>query len=52
MRRRAHEGPEGLLAGWIATARNLLTGSGQVTLIWRAEGIDEVLVDLRARGEI
>jgi tRNA1(Val) A37 N6-methylase TrmN6 len=43
MRRRAHEGPEGLLAGWITTARELLTGSGQVTLIWRAEGIDDVL---------
>jgi tRNA1(Val) A37 N6-methylase TrmN6 len=43
MRRRAHEGPEGLLAGWIATARELLTGSGQVTLIWRAEGMDDVL---------
>lgn len=43
MRRRAHEGPAGLLAGWIATARELLTGSGQVTLIWRAEGIDDVL---------
>lgn len=43
LRRRAHEGPEGLLAGWLATAREMLTGSGQVTLIWRAEGIDEVL---------
>jgi tRNA1(Val) A37 N6-methylase TrmN6 len=43
MRRRAHEGPAGLLTGWIATARELLTGSGQVTLIWRAEGIDDVL---------
>lgn len=46
MRRRAHEGPEGLLAGWIETARELLTGSGQVTLIWRAEGVDEVLAAL------
>jgi tRNA1(Val) A37 N6-methylase TrmN6 len=43
MRRRAHEGPAGLLAGWIATARELLTGSGQVTLIWRAESIGDVL---------
>jgi len=46
MRRRAHEGPEGLLTGWIATARDMLTGAGQVTLIWRAEGIDEVLAAL------
>jgi tRNA1(Val) A37 N6-methylase TrmN6 len=43
LRRRAHEGPAGLLAGWIATARAMLTGSGQVTLIWRAEGLNEVL---------
>lgn len=46
MRRRAHEGPEGLLAGWLATARDMLTGSGQVTLIWRADGVDEVLAAL------
>jgi tRNA1(Val) A37 N6-methylase TrmN6 len=46
LRRRAHEGPSGLLAGWIGTARALLTGSGQVTLIWRAEGLDDVLTAL------
>jgi tRNA1(Val) A37 N6-methylase TrmN6 len=43
LRRRAHEGPEGLLAAWLATARAMLTGAGQVTLIWRADGIGEVL---------
>ncbi|MET0276690.1 MAG: methyltransferase [Pseudorhodoplanes sp.] len=43
MRRLAHEGPAGLLASWLATARELLTGSGQVTLIWRAEEVDAVL---------
>ncbi len=46
LRRRAHEGPSGLLAGWIGTARELLGGAGQVTLIWRAEGIDDVLTAL------
>ncbi len=46
IRRLAHEGPAGLLAGWIGSARALLTGSGQLTLIWRAEGIDEVLAAL------
>ncbi len=46
LRRRAHEGPAGLLAGWIGTAREFLSGAGQVTLIWRAEGIDDVLAAL------
>jgi tRNA1(Val) A37 N6-methylase TrmN6 len=43
LRRRAHEGPAGLLAGWVATAREMLKGSGRITLIWRAEGLDQVL---------
>lgn len=43
LRRRAHEGPAGLLSGWVATARAMLTGSGRLTLIWRAEGLDQVL---------
>lgn len=47
LRRRAHEGPAGLLAGWLGTARAMLTGSGQVTLIWRAEGIEDVLAALQ-----
>ena len=46
MRRRAHEGPSGLLAGWIATARVMLTGPGEITLIWRAQGVDDVLATL------
>lgn len=43
MRRLAHQGPRGLLASWVATARALLTGAGRITLIWRADRIDEVL---------
>lgn len=46
LRRRAHEGPAGLLAGWLGTARAMLTKAGQVTLIWRAEGIEDVLAAL------
>jgi tRNA1(Val) A37 N6-methylase TrmN6 len=43
LRRRAHEGPAGLRAAWLATTRAMLTGAGQVTLIWRAEGVGEVI---------
>jgi len=46
-RRLAHAGAPGLLARWIATAARLLKPQGVLTLIWRADGVDEVLDALR-----
>jgi tRNA1(Val) A37 N6-methylase TrmN6 len=42
-RRRAHAGEAGLLPTWIASARACLREGGTVTLIWRAEGLADVL---------
>jgi len=42
-RRLAHVGVAGLLARWIATAAQLLKSQGVLTLIWRADGLDEVV---------
>jgi tRNA1(Val) A37 N6-methylase TrmN6 len=52
-RRLAHVGAAGLLQRWIATAAWLLKPRGVLTLIWRADGLDDVVGGLRpAFGEI
>jgi tRNA1(Val) A37 N6-methylase TrmN6 len=47
-RRLAHVGTPGLLRRWIATAAWLLRPGGVLTLIWRADGLDEVVDELRS----
>ena len=42
-RRLAHAAAPGLLARWVASAAVLLKRGGVLTLIWRADGLDEVL---------
>ena len=42
-RRLAHVGEPGLLARWVATAAWLLGPQGVLTLIWRADGLADVL---------
>jgi tRNA1(Val) A37 N6-methylase TrmN6 len=42
-RRLAHVGEPSLLARWVATAAQLLKPQGVLTMIWRADGLDEVL---------
>ena len=42
-RRLAHAGEPGLLARWIASAAFLLKPHGVLTLIWRADEVDDVL---------
>jgi len=45
-RRAAHAAGEGVLADWIAAATWVLHSAGTLTLIWRADGLDEVLTAL------
>ncbi|HWE77833.1 MAG TPA: methyltransferase [Pseudolabrys sp.] len=45
-RQRAHVAPPGLLPRWIASAAALLRPDGVLTLIWRADGLDDVLAAL------
>jgi len=45
-RRLAHASEPGLLARWIASAAFLLKPGGVLTLIWRADELDEVLATL------
>jgi tRNA1(Val) A37 N6-methylase TrmN6 len=42
-RRRAHMAAPGLLALWVRRAQGSLREAGMVTLIWRAEGLAEIL---------
>jgi tRNA1(Val) A37 N6-methylase TrmN6 len=42
----AHMAVPGLLEGWIHTARRMLKSGGALTLIWRADGLAEVLAAL------
>src|SRR6185295_14148243 len=42
-RRLAHAAPRALLATWVKTAARLLRPRGTLTLIWRADGLAEVL---------
>ena len=52
-RRLAHVGAPGLLGRWVDTAAWLLKARGVVTLIWRADALDEVLEALgRSFGDI
>jgi tRNA1(Val) A37 N6-methylase TrmN6 len=46
-RRLAHVGAPGLLARWVVTSTRLLKPQGVLTLIWRADGLDEVFGALR-----
>jgi tRNA1(Val) A37 N6-methylase TrmN6 len=48
-RQLAHAGASGTLAAWVRTAGRLLRASGTVTLIWRADALDEVLAALACR---
>ena len=48
-RRMAHAAAEGALAGWVAAAERLLHSAGTLTLIWRADGLADVLAALDAR---
>ncbi len=45
-RRLAHAAPAGLLATWVRRAASLLAPSGTLTLIWRADGLADVLAAL------
>jgi tRNA1(Val) A37 N6-methylase TrmN6 len=42
----AHAGPADLLNGWIGTAARLLRDGGTLTLIWRADGLVDVMAAL------
>jgi tRNA1(Val) A37 N6-methylase TrmN6 len=48
-RRMAHAAGEGLLAGWIGAANWTLHSAGTLTLIWRADGLGDVLAALGDR---
>jgi len=45
-KRLAHAAPEGLLAVWAEAASRVLHSAGTVTLIWRADGLADVLAAL------
>lgn len=45
-RRLAHTGPQGVLRQWVRATSLLLGVGGVLTLIWRADGLDEVLTEL------
>jgi tRNA1(Val) A37 N6-methylase TrmN6 len=47
-RRLAHAAPPGLLARWIKSAALLLKPQGVLTLIWRADALDEVRAAIAA----
>jgi tRNA1(Val) A37 N6-methylase TrmN6 len=52
-RRLAHVAAPGLLPRWVGTASGLLKPRGTLTLIWRADGVDEVVAALSAAfGEV
>jgi tRNA1(Val) A37 N6-methylase TrmN6 len=51
-RARAHVAADDTLTAWIATASRLLTGNGALTLIWRADGLADVLRALDGFGAI
>jgi tRNA1(Val) A37 N6-methylase TrmN6 len=48
-RRLAHVATPGLLARWIGTAAQILKSQGTLTLIWRADGLDDVLGALQPK---
>jgi tRNA1(Val) A37 N6-methylase TrmN6 len=47
-RRAAHVAPDGSLAQWVAAASWLLHSAGTMTMIWRADGLAQVLSALEA----
>lgn len=47
-RRLAHAGEPGLLPRWVTSAAHLLKDKGVLTLIWRADALDDVLSALSA----
>jgi len=51
-RARAHAADAGLLPAWVAAANRLLAGNGDLTMIWRADGLTQVLNALRGFGGI
>jgi tRNA1(Val) A37 N6-methylase TrmN6 len=51
-RRMAHVASRDTLAHWIGAALRLLRAAGTLTLIWRADGLGEVLAALSGFGEI
>jgi tRNA1(Val) A37 N6-methylase TrmN6 len=48
-RRLAHAAPSGTLQQWVERAADLLAPAGALTLIWRADGLGDVLSALRGR---
>jgi tRNA1(Val) A37 N6-methylase TrmN6 len=46
VRRAAHAAGDGVLAGWVAAAAWVLHSAGTLTLIWRADGLADVLAAL------
>ncbi|MGZ5826709.1 MAG: putative signal transducing protein [Croceibacterium sp.] len=48
-RRTAHAADDGILAHWTTAAARVLHSAGTLTLIWRADGLDEVLTALGSR---
>jgi tRNA1(Val) A37 N6-methylase TrmN6 len=48
----AHAADERVLAAWVAAAAWVLHTAGTLTLIWRADGLGDVLAALRAFGDI
>ncbi len=46
VRERAHVATATTLAGWVHVARRILKSNGQLAMIWRADGIAEVLAAL------
>ena len=49
-RRLAHAAPRDVLAAWVKTAVRLLRPRGSLTLIWRADGLGDVLAVLAPRS--
>jgi tRNA1(Val) A37 N6-methylase TrmN6 len=45
-RRTAHEAPASMLDVWVHAARRMLKSGGTLTLIWRADGLGDVLAAL------
>ncbi len=48
-RRAAHAAPDGALAEWVGAASWLLHSAGTLTMIWRADGLADVLAALGGR---
>jgi tRNA1(Val) A37 N6-methylase TrmN6 len=48
-KRLAHAAPEGTLAAWTDAASRVLHSAGSLTLIWRADGLSDVLAALDGR---